>query len=223
MRTTSHHAHASKSGNSRKSGEFWEILKNQKFFGNREIDALLVEKSTKEKMSWFRNAIANLAAFDSAICCAAYRGHIWIVKLCREFGATDFEEAMCFAARNGHVEIVKLCREYGATDFEEAMCFAARNGHVEIIKLCREFGATAFDSAIWWAAENGHVAEIVKLCNSWLGYDSIHQELFRHHHKREFSRRIYNELLPLAWHPDRFWDWCVCEEEKEFLGEMWKS
>ena len=26
------------------------------------------------------------------------------------------------SASRGHIEIVKLCREYGATDFDEAMC-----------------------------------------------------------------------------------------------------
>ena len=53
-----------------------------------------------------------------------------IVKLCGEWGATDFDEAMSYAAWKGHVEIVKLCKEWGATDFNSAMCGAAKGGHV---------------------------------------------------------------------------------------------
>ena len=45
---------------------------------------------------------------------------------------------MCGAAKGGHVEIVKLCKEWGATDFNWAMSKAAWEGHVEIAKLCKE-------------------------------------------------------------------------------------
>ena len=159
--------------------------------------------------------------FDEAMRLAAENGHIEIVKLCREYGATDFDEAMYEAACGGHIEIVKLCREYGATDFDEAMREAVCNGHIEIVKLCREYGATDFDEAMYEAACEGHV-DIFKLFRDWIGFEAIHHDLLRHHHKREFSRRIHNELLPIAWHPNRFWDWCVCEEEKVFLEEMWK-
>ena len=26
---------------------------------------------------------------------------------------------------------------------------------------------------------------------------------------------IKEELLPVAWHPSRWWDWCVLEDEKK--------
>ena len=61
------------------------------------------------------------------------------------------------------------------------------------------------------------MSRVVGLCRDWLGYDSIHQELLRYHHRRRFFRRIHDEVLPIAWHPDRFWDWCIDEAEKEFL------
>ena len=84
---------------------------------------------------------------------------------------------------------------------------AAWGGHIEIVKLCKEWGATKFKSAMRAAAWGGHI-EIVKLCREWLGFSLIHDELFRYHHKREFSRKIYEELLPVACHPDRVYDWC---------------
>ena len=29
--------------------------------------------------------------------------------------------------------------------------------------------------------------------------------------------KIKEELMPVAWHPDRWWDWCVPEDEKKRL------
>ena len=29
--------------------------------------------------------------------------------------------------------------------------------------------------------------------------------------------KIKEELMPVAWHPDRWWDWCVPEDEKKEL------
>ena len=100
-------------------------------------------------MSWFRNAIANLYAavlapiYNSVIRCAAEKGHIEIVKLCKEWEAADFDEAIQPAACKGRIEIVKLCKEWGATNFDVAMRFAAYGGHIEIVKLCKEWGQRA--------------------------------------------------------------------------------
>ena len=49
------------------------------------------------------------------------------------------------AARDGHIEKVKLCKDWGATDFSNAMDEAALGGHIEIVKLCKEWGATDFN------------------------------------------------------------------------------
>ena len=45
---------------------------------------------------------------------------------------------MASAAENGHVEIVELCKELGATNFNQSMVHAALFGHVEIVKLSKE-------------------------------------------------------------------------------------
>ena len=180
-------------------------------------------------------------SFDDAMRFAALEGDVEIVKLCKGYGATDFDGAIRSAAFMGRVEIVKLCRECGATSFDDAMIAAAAKGHVEIVKLCLEWGATGVREAVLTAieslriaglfrelrftdvgeaAEKGHI-EIVKLCGGWF-YAEVHRELFRYHHKREFFEGIRDELLPVTWHPDRFFDWCLDEEEREFLKEMWR-
>ena len=33
---------------------------------------------------------------------------------------------------------------------------------------------------------------------------------------------IKEELLPIAWHPSRWWDWCVIEDEKRDTEKLWK-
>ena len=32
---------------------------------------------------------------------------------------------------------------------------------------------------------------------------------------------IREELLPIAWHPSRYWDWCMSEDEKQEKGKLW--
>ena len=58
--------------------------------------------------------------------CAANSGYVEFVKLCKDWGATDFDGALAGAAMRGYVEIVELCREWGATDFDEAMACAEK-------------------------------------------------------------------------------------------------
>ena len=53
------------------------------------------------------------------------------------------------AALKGHVEIVKLCRENGvARNYDGAMYYATFFGHVEIVKLCREWGGRNYNAVM---------------------------------------------------------------------------
>ena len=100
---------------------------------------------------------------------------------------------------------------------------AVLRDHVDVVELCIECGATDFDKAMAFCAiyPRGRVS-MIKLFRDWIGFEAVHQELFRHHHKRRFAQRIHEELLPIAWHPDRFLDWCLDEEEKGFLKGVWR-
>ena len=42
-------------------------------------------------------------------------------------------------------------------------------------------------------------------------------------HKKRYYKSLCNDLLPVAWHPDRVVDWCVDEEEKRDLRRLWGS
>ena len=35
--------------------------------------------------------------------------------------------------------------------------------------------------------------------------------------------KIKEELLPIAWHPDRVIDWCFSEDKKKDLEKLWKT
>ena len=32
---------------------------------------------------------------------------------------------------------------------------------------------------------------------------------------------IKEGLLPIAWHPSRYWDWCLSEDEKQETEKLW--
>ena len=46
---------------------------------------------------------------------------------------------------------------------------------------------------------------------------ALTQDLFRYYHQKKFSKAPREELMTIAWHPDRYWDWCVPEDEKREL------
>ena len=46
-------------------------------------------------------------------------------------------------------------------------------------------------------------------------YDNRLIEWYEGYKKRKAQKTlIKEELVPIAWHPSRWWDWCVSEEEK---------
>ena len=41
-------------------------------------------------------------------------------------------------------------------------------------------------------------------------------EWYEGHQKRKAQKaKIKDELMPIAWHPSRWWDWCVPKDEKK--------
>ena len=50
---------------------------------------------------------------------------------------------------------------------------------------------------------------------------ALETELFRWHHKNKYQMGIEDDLIPVAWHPSRFWDWCMAEEDKKTAEQLW--
>ena len=40
-------------------------------------------------------------------------------------------------------------------------------------------------------------------------------------HKAQ-KAKVKEELMPIAWHPSRWWDWCIPEDEKKETAKLWK-
>ena len=43
----------------------------------------------------------------------------------------------------------------------------------------------------------------------------------KHYHKSNFYKSLHDELMPIAWHPDRAWDWCFDNEQKGEAEQLW--
>ena len=48
-------------------------------------------------------------------------------------------------------------------------------------------------------------------------YDDDELNKWHNGYKKRKARRakIRKELMPIAWHPSRWWDWCIPEDEKK--------
>ena len=61
----------------------------------------------------------------------------------------------------------------------------------------------------------------------WHGYDDYHKDnylikWYEGYQKRKAQKvQIKKELMPIAWHPSRWWDWCVPKDEKKETGKLW--
>ena len=85
------------------------------------------------------------AGNDFALCWAAAKGHLDVVKYLVGCGANIHARyALSWGASNGHLLVVKFLVESGAnihTDNELALRWAAKNGHLNIVKYLFECGA----------------------------------------------------------------------------------
>ena len=50
---------------------------------------------------------------------------------------------------------------------------------------------------------------------------TIYTDVYKILHKRNFYKDLYDDLMSIAWHPDRYIDWCLDFEELRDLKERW--
>ena len=47
-------------------------------------------------------------------------------------------------------------------------------------------------------------------------------EWYNGYKKRKAQKaKIKKELMPINWHPSRYCDWCLSEDEKKEMGKLW--
>ena len=48
------------------------------------------------------------------------------------------------------------------------------------------------------------------------------KDFYESYYKRKnLKKDIHDELIPIAWHPDRYWNWCLTEDEKQEIEKLW--
>ena len=99
--------------------------------GNLVLDELLLN----------RNADINGRA--SPIACAAYGGHLEVVRYLLDRGADPNQGALCNAARMGRLEIVRLLLDHGADEGYMPLHRAAASGHADVVDLILNRGGLA--------------------------------------------------------------------------------
>ena len=54
-------------------------------------------------------------------------------------------------------------------------------------------------------------------------YDNKLIECYEGYQKRKAQKaKIKEEFLRIVWHPSRWWDWCIPEDEKKGTAKLWK-
>ena len=76
-----------------------------------------------------------------AMSVAAGEGHMDLVKVMVDKGATDVNRSLRAAAYSGYMDIVKFLLNIGATDIDEAISTAVMNKQIDIVKFLLEKGA----------------------------------------------------------------------------------
>ena len=76
-----------------------------------------------------------------AMCVATREGHMDLVKVMSDKGATDVNWSLRMAAHSGHLNIVKFMLDLGATHIDEATCTAVTHKHIDIVEFLSEKGA----------------------------------------------------------------------------------
>ena len=47
-------------------------------------------------------------------------------------------------------------------------------------------------------------------------------EWYEGYKKRKAQKaQIKKELMPIAWHPSRWWDWCITKDEEKKTEKLW--
>ena len=86
------------------------------------------------------------------------------------------------------------------------MCEKAVKKYLWLLKYVPDWFVTHEQIKIWH--DNDDYYNDDELIEGYKGYQN--------------TRLKKEELLPIAWHPLRFWDWCMSEEENKETEKLWE-
>ena len=55
----------------------------------------------------------------------------------------------------------------------------------------------------------------------WNNDDEIIEWYNSYKKRRAQKASIKKELMPIAWHPSKWWDWCISKDEKKETEKLW--
>ena len=71
----------------------------------------------------------------------------------------------------------------------------------------------------FWVTQN-----LIQACQDGISsHDSDEViEWYKGYKQRKTQKeQIKEELMPVAWHPNRYWDWCMPKDEKQDISGLW--
>ena len=133
-------------------------------FGNSSMLALMIQKSIENDRRLDRNDGLAWARLDwnDGLRAACEYGHMEMIELMIEHGATDWNDGLFKACEYGHMNIIELMIEHGATDCDGGLFRACKIGRMDIIELMIEHGAKNWNEGLRVACYSDHV-DVAKL------------------------------------------------------------
>ncbi len=95
---------------------------------------------------------------DDGLAGACFGGHIKIINLIMEKGATNFDRGLASGCQGGQKKIIELLISKGANNFNWGLVQACLNGYIEIVKIIIEKGATDFNWGLYCACKYKDIA-----------------------------------------------------------------
>ena len=89
------------------------------------------------------------------------------------------------------------------------MCEKAVKKYLCLLKYVPDWFVTDQQIKIWH--DNDYHCNDDQLIEWHKGYQKLKTQ----------KAKIKEELLPIAWHPSRYWDWCTSKDEKKETEKLW--
>ena len=134
--------------------------------------------------------------------------HFKMEKMCER--AIE-KNSWCLKYVSGHLQVEKMCIKSIKKEAEALelvldqfktgeMCKRAIETDLYTLVFCPDWFVTQEQIKSWYDGD----------------YDDETPEWYEGYQKRKAPKaKIKEELLPIAWHPSRWWDWCIPEDEKK--------
>lgn len=129
------------------------------YIGNIEIINMFLNLDLKFPFGSY-NTISQF--YDSGLRGACKGGHLNIVKMLIELGATNYMLAMEGACEGGHMEIINYIMNIWDVDLNHGLQGACLGGHDAVIKMMISLGANNYSGGLAYACIGGHIA-VVKM------------------------------------------------------------